>query len=106
MNPEQGDERFMKADRNFFKKNPEKDFYLRKRFEDERMPDSPSYVLVFNIGQGVRLRLPYYKSTVSDEELKQVKTKHKRQFQARKKFKSKSKPKIKLNKNKGFGWNK
>ena len=103
VNPERGEELFMKTDRNFFKKNPNESFYLRERFEDEIMPDSPPYVLVFNLGKGIRIRLPYYKSTVSDEEIKQVKQDYRREFKAMDKLKPKSKPKVRLNKTKGFG---
>jgi hypothetical protein len=66
VNPEQGHEIFMKKDRNFFKENPHESYYLRERFEDESLRDSPPYILVFNTGKGTRLRVPYYSSSVSD----------------------------------------
>ncbi len=103
VNPERGDEAFMRADRSFFQKNPDEFFYLRERFDDESMPDSPPYVVVFNFGKGIRFRIPYHKSTVSDEDIKQLKKEYKKEFKATEKFLSKSKPKLRLNKSKGFG---
>ncbi len=100
---ELGEEVFVKADRSFFKNNPDESFYLRERFNDELMPDSPPYVVVFNLGKGMRFRIPFYKSTLSDEDIKQIKKECKEQFDAIKKLKSKSKPKLRLKKNKGFG---
>lgn len=119
MNSQLGEEVFMEADRSFFKNNPDKSFYLRERFNDESMPDSPPYVVVFNLGDGMRFRIPFQKSTLSDEDVKQLKKECKKQFDAieklkyqkesRKeldaieKLKSKSKAKQRLKKSKGFG---
>ncbi|MDJ0574539.1 MAG: hypothetical protein QNJ65_05170 [Xenococcaceae cyanobacterium MO_234.B1] len=118
-NPELGEEAFMEADRSFFKNNPDKVFYLRERFNDELMPDSPPYVVVFNFGEGIRFRIPYHKSAVSDEDVKQLQKEYKKEFKAMEQFKSKkeykkelkaieklksnSKAKLRLRKSKGFG---
>ena len=95
-------ENFREKDKRFFKDNPHQSFYLRARLENEILPHSPPYIVVFKLGRHERLRFPWYESTISDDEIKQLKLEFKQQFQAVKKM-IKSKPKLKRNKIKGFG---
>ena len=40
------DSEYMEADREFFRQNPDQDFYVRKRFRGEMIPGNPPNVIV------------------------------------------------------------
>lgn len=101
------DSEYMNADREFFEQHPHKDFYVRKRFAGESMPNHPPHVIVAQVAPGVRYRFPCFKDSISQQDLAEIQkelqanqalTKLKSSMQHQKKTKKKRK-----DKSKGFG---
>lgn len=105
--PEQGGELFMEKDRAYFVEHPEDECYFRERFEGEphNCPFPVPYMVVFNLGNGMRLRIPYQKSVLSSSDVERLKKKYKQPLAKMKKMAKGdySNKKIIRNKNKGFG---
>ena len=101
--PEQGGELFMEKDREYFREHPEDECYLRERFKGEphNCPFLVPYMVVFNVGNGMRMRLPYQKSSLSIDDIEKLKRQYKKHLMAMRKLEKKGK--ISKSKSKGFG---
>ena len=100
------DSEYMKADREFFRQNPDKEFYVRKRFAGEMLSGNPPNVIVRSLAQGVRTRIPCFKDPMTAQdiaemtrELKYYKDLTALEYMVKRKGKAKKSKKI----NKGFG---
>lgn len=63
------DSEYMRADRKFFVKNPDKEFYVRKRFDGELMEGNPPNVIVRQLAPGFRNRLPCFKDPITNQDI-------------------------------------
>ena len=100
------DSEYMKADREFFRQNPDKEFYVRKRFTGEMIEGNPPNVIVRRLAHGVRTRLPCFKDPMTTQdiadmtrELQRYKDLATLEYMVKHKGKAKKSKKI----NKGFG---
>ncbi|MDJ0589361.1 MAG: hypothetical protein QNJ72_05090 [Pleurocapsa sp. MO_226.B13] len=66
------DSEYMKADREFFRQNPEQEFYVRKRFAGEMLEGNPPNVIVHQMAQGLRVRFPCSKDSVTAQDLAEM----------------------------------
>ena len=66
------DSEYMKADREFFSQNPDKEFYVRKRFRGEMIQGNPPNVIVSKLAQGVRTRLPCFKDPITNQDIAEM----------------------------------
>jgi len=100
--PEQGGELYMEKDRAYFREHPEDECYHRERFvgEPHNCPFPVPYMVVFNLGNGLRMRIPYQKSSISTDDIEKLKRQYKKHFMAMKKLGKKGK--TSKSKSKGF----
>ena len=75
-------EEVMEKDRRYFRNNPKKSQYERKITEVEKIeqkdlgnPDSPTHVLVSEIAEGMRTRIPFTKGSLDIPKSKRKKAK-------------------------------
>ncbi|MGB5632709.1 MAG: hypothetical protein WBM86_08035, partial [Waterburya sp.] len=66
------DSEYMKADREFFRQNPDKEFYIRKRFAGEMLEGNPPNVIVHQVAEGFRMRFPCSKDPVTDRDIAEI----------------------------------
>lgn len=66
------DSEYMKADREFFRQNPDKEFYVRKRFAGEMIEGNPPNVMVQQVAEGFRMRFPCSKDSITDRDIAKI----------------------------------
>lgn len=66
------DSEYMEADREFFRQNPDKEFYVRKRFAGEMIPGNPPNVIVRQLAPGFRNRLPCFTDPITEQDLAEM----------------------------------
>ncbi|MBE9044313.1 hypothetical protein IQ255_07840 [Pleurocapsales cyanobacterium LEGE 10410] len=66
------DSEYMKADREFFRQNPDKEFYVRKRFAGEMIEGNPPNVVVQQVAEGFRMRFPCSKDSITDRDIAEI----------------------------------
>ena len=72
-NPQKDDDsEYMKADREFFRQNPDKEFYIRKRFASEMLEGNPPNVIVQQVAEGFRMRFPCSKDTIAERDIAKI----------------------------------
>lgn len=97
------DSEYLKADREFFWQNPDKEFYIRKRFAGEMLEGNPPNVIVHQLAQGIRMRFPCFKEFITERELAKL-TEGLQEYRSLAKFERMLTRKGKLKKSKkGFG---
>ncbi|VEP17140.1 hypothetical protein H1P_5580001 [Hyella patelloides LEGE 07179] len=100
------DSEYMKADREFFNQNPDKDFYVRKRFKGEMIPGNPPNVIVRQLAPGFRNRLPCFKDPITKQDIVEMTRElkyHQDLIALEQMVQHKGKAKKSKNVNKGFG---
>ena len=97
------DSEYMKADREFFRQNPDKEFYIRKRFTGEMLEGNPPNVIVQQVAEGCRIRFPCSKDSITEQDVAKI-TKGLQEYQSLAKFERMVTRRGKLKKSKkGFG---
>ena len=100
------DSEYMEADREFFRQNPDQDFYVRKRFRGEMIPGHPPNVIVRQLAPGLRNRLPCFQDPTTKHDLTEMTREfkyHQDLITLEQMVKHKGKAKKSKKVNKGFG---